>query len=345
MNNLSLVTKIKIDSMPYGDFKYLKIKKGKFLIYNEKEILLFNKNLSYKKLFPFHDEKEISIKFIKKISCGRFLSLNNNNIYIFTIEPEIKIIKKIKLDNYKWIRHAIELKNGIILATNDNSILKIIINDNKEEINEIFRIPDECKVKNIKKIHPQLFFDIYNLPNNDNIILINSHSFGSYHPDEGCVRMTEFYKKNMIFTFNVNECKIIDYIKILENNYLDPSLYGELKIIINNKYIFASNNNDKIYIISLSDYKIIKELDIDNKKIFDFKDNKIFILNIRFYRQLNLYDFSNLTKIKYQNIPLEEIICDNYFYEKLFSHDTIIEKFSDDKILFSKDNEIYIIKF
>jgi len=344
MSNLSLVTKIKINSMPYGDFEYLKIKKGKFLIYNEKEILLFNKNLSYKKLFLFHDEKEIFIHFIKKISCGRFLSLNNNNIYIFTIEQEIKIIKKIKLDNYKWIRHAIELKNGIILASTDNCILKIVINDNKEEINEIFRIPDECKVKNIKKIDPKLVFDIYNLPNNDNTILINSHSFGSYEQKEGCVQRREFYRKNMIFTFNINECKIIDYIKILENDSYDPNSYDKLKIIVNNKYIFASNNNDKIYIISLSDYKIIKELDIDNRKIFGFNDNKIFILKRRFYSPLDLYDFSNLTNIKYQNIPLEKIIY-NCFYGKLFSHNIIIDNFSDDKIIFTKNNNIYIIKY
>jgi len=206
MNNLSLVTKIRINSMPFGNFEYLKIKKEKFLIYNEKEILLFNKNLSYKKLFSFleEDEDEIYVKFIKKISSGKFLSLINNNIYIFTIEPEIKIIKKLKLENNQWINDAIELKNGIILAKADNSILKIVINDNKEEINEIFKIPDECKVKNIKKMDINLSFDIYNLPNNDNIILINSYSLGRYYNIEGYVDITEYYSKNMMFTFNVN---------------------------------------------------------------------------------------------------------------------------------------------
>ena len=192
--------------MPFGNFEYLKIKKEKFLIYNEKEILLFNKNLSYKKLFSFleEDEDEIYVKFIKKISSGKFLSLINNNIYIFTIEPEIKIIKKLKLENNQWINDAIELKNGIILAKADNSILKIVINDNKEEINEIFKIPDECKVKNIKKMDINLSFDIYNLPNNDNIILINSYSLGRYYNIEGYVDITEYYSKNMMFTFNVN---------------------------------------------------------------------------------------------------------------------------------------------
>jgi len=200
------VTKIRINSMPFGNFEYLKIKKEKFLIYNEKEILLFNKNLSYKKLFSFleEDEDEIYVKFIKKISSGKFLSLINNNIYIFTIEPEIKIIKKLKLENNQWINDAIELKNGIILAKADNSILKIVINDNKEEINEIFKIPDECKVKNIKKMDINLSFDIYNLPNNDNIILINSYSLGRYYNIEGYVDITEYYSKNMMFTFNVN---------------------------------------------------------------------------------------------------------------------------------------------
>ena len=128
MNNLSLVTKIRINSMPFENLEYLKIKKRKFLIYNEQEILLFNQNLSYKKLSSFLEEDEIYVQFIKKISCGKFLSLINNNIYIFSIEPEIKIMKKLKFENNQWISDANELKNGIILAITDNSILKIVIN-------------------------------------------------------------------------------------------------------------------------------------------------------------------------------------------------------------------------
>ena len=91
-----------------------------------------------------------------------------------------------------------------------------------------------------------LRFNIYNLPNNNNNILINSYSLGSYYETEGCVRGIEYYSKNMIFTFNVNECKIIDYIQILEHKSYNINPYNELKIIINNKYIIASNN--KIYI-------------------------------------------------------------------------------------------------
>ena len=342
MSNLSLETKIRINSMPYGNFEYLKIKKGKFLIYNREEILLFNKNLSYKKLFPFLEEDEIYIHFIKKISCGKFLSVNNNNLYIFIIEPEIKIIKKLKFEKNQWIRNAIELKNGIILAITNNSILKIIIKDKKEEINEIFRIPDECKVKNIKKkMEIDLYFSIYNLPNNDNTILINSYSIGNYYQSEGCVQGTLYYSKNMLFTFNVNECKIVHYIKTLENDPYNINPHTQLSIIINSKYIIASNNNNKIYIIYLSNYQIVKELNIDNFKIFSFYENKLFIINKRFYEQLDLYDFNDLTKIKYQNIPLDKIInCQEIFY-----YDTIIDNYSDDKILFTKGNYIYIIKF
>ena len=104
-----------------------------------------------------------------------------------------------------------------------------------------------------------LRFNIYNLPNNDNTILINSYSLGRYDQTEGCVQGTEYYSKNMMFTFNVNECKIIDYIQILENISYNINPYSELSIIINNKYIIASNNNNKIYIIYISDYKIIKD--------------------------------------------------------------------------------------
>ena len=46
--NLSIETKIKLNLENCG---YLYIEKGKFLIYTQKEILLFDKKLSSKKLF------------------------------------------------------------------------------------------------------------------------------------------------------------------------------------------------------------------------------------------------------------------------------------------------------
>ena len=340
MNNLSLVTKIRLYSMPYCDFKYLKIKKGKFLIYDRKSILLFNKNLSHKELFPFVDEEEIHIIFIKKMSDAKFLCLNNNNIYILTIEPEIKIIKKIRIEKNQPIRYAIELKNGIILAATENSILKIIINDNKDEINEIFRIPDECKLKNKKKMDIHLSFYIYNLPNNDNIILINSYSLGTYHQTEGCVRGIEYYSKNMLFTFNVNKCKIVDYIKIFENESYNRNNYTQLRIIIYNKYIIALNNYNKMYIFNIYDFRLIKELDIHNYKTFSLDRNKIFIYSGRYFDQFTLYDLTDITKIKYRNVGIEYIINCNYLLYNL-----IIDKFSDDKILFTKDKYIFIIKY
>lgn len=340
MNKLSLVTKIELNSMPFSDFKYLKIKKGKFLIYNRKNILLFNKNLSYKELFPFVDEDEMHIIFIKKMDDGKILCLNNNNIYIFTIEPEIKIIKKIRIEKNHRIRYAIELNNGIILAATKNSILKIIMNDKKDEINEIFRIPDECKLKNKKKMDIHLSFYIYNLSNNDNIILINSYSSGTYHQNEGCVRGIEYYSKNMIFTFNVNNCKIVDYIKIFENESYNRNVYTQLRIIINNKYIIALNNYDKIYILNISDYKLIKELDIPNYKTFSLDGNKILIYSGRYYDQFALYDLTDITIIKHKNIGIEYIINCRYLLYNL-----IIEKFSDDTFLFIKDKYIFIIKY
>ena len=75
--------------------------------------------------------------------------------------------------------------------------------------------------------------------------------------------------------------------------------------------------------------------------IFGFNKNKIFILDRRNYEHLNLYDFTDLNEINYQNIKLEEVINPN----KLFDHKTIIGKFSDDKILFTKKNYIFIIKY
>ena len=130
-----------------------------------------------------------------------------------------------------------------------------------------------------------LSFYIYNLPNNDNIILINSYSFGAYHQTEGCVRGIEYYSKNMIFTFNVNKCKIVDYIKIFENESYNSNDYTQLRIIINNKYIIALNKYNKMYIFNMSDYKLIKELDVLNYKTFSLDENKIFIYSGRYSDQ------------------------------------------------------------
>ena len=77
-------------------YNYLNLNNSSFLIYNAKEIIIFYKNLSFKKLFLSNNDEEDNIQFIKNIINDKLLCLNNNKLYIFTIKPVIKISKIIK---------------------------------------------------------------------------------------------------------------------------------------------------------------------------------------------------------------------------------------------------------
>ena len=57
INQISLQTKIKLN-LDNSKYKYLNLKDGTFIIYTEKEILLFKKNLNYIKLFSSNNKKK-----------------------------------------------------------------------------------------------------------------------------------------------------------------------------------------------------------------------------------------------------------------------------------------------
>ena len=169
--NLSIETKIKLNLENCG---YLYIEKGKFLIYTQKEILLFDKKLSSKKLF-LSKKNNVQIYFIKKKNNGKFLCLNNNDLYIFTIKSVIIINTIIKFKSNQHIDNEIEFKNGILIAQiNQKIFFSIKLKNSKVEINELFTIPDDCFVKNRKISSKYMFFEFFKLPLNNNAILIHT---------------------------------------------------------------------------------------------------------------------------------------------------------------------------
>ena len=131
------------------ELNYLNLNNSSFLIYTTKDIIIFYKNLSFKKLFLSNNGEEDNIEFIKNINNKKLLGLNNNKLYIFTIKSIIIISKVIKFENNKNVLDAIELKNGIILAITNNDILHIKINNNKDEIIKISKVPQECFINEI----------------------------------------------------------------------------------------------------------------------------------------------------------------------------------------------------
>ena len=342
MNTLSLQTKIEINS-DNRKYKYLNLNNSSFLIYTRKEIIIFYKNLSFKKLFLSNNGEKDNIKFIKNINNGKLLGLNNNKLYIFTIKSIIIISKIIKFENNKNVLDAIELKNENILAVTNNNILHIKINNNKAEIIQNFKVPQECFINKIYAHECHLLINIYELL--DNNILISSKSSGTYFQKTGCCRGIEFYSKNKQFIFNMDQCKIIHFFPKVENE--NPFSYSpnfnKLKIIIYNKYICISKNKG-IYIYNISDYKLVKQINLHDFKIFNFDENMILIINKDYYKKSEnsiLCDLTDLNNIKYQKFYFDKIISNNNYMVNDFD----IRKLSNRKILVIRNKNIYIIEY
>ena len=147
------------------------------------------------------------------------------------------------------ILDAIELKNGMILAITYNNILNIKVNDNKDEICNLSKIP----FKSERKI-----LSIYELPKNN--ILISSILLAERKPfRRGCFEYYEDTYNNIEVVFNLEKYKII---KTLKNDRLTlKTYYYEYKIIIYNKYICVLKNCN-IYIYNISNYDFIKGMEI-----------------------------------------------------------------------------------
>ena len=342
MNNISLQTKIEIN-LKYWNYNYLNLNNSSFLIYTTKDIIIFYKNLSFKKLFLSNNGEEDNIEFIKNINNKKLLGLNNNKLYIFTIKSIIIISKVIKFENNKKVLDAIELKNGIILAIINNDILHIKINNNKYEIIQISKVPQECFINKIYNHEFHLLINIYELPNNN--ILISSESSGTYFQNTGCCRGLEFYSKNKQFIFNMDQCKIIHFFPKVENE--KPFSYSpntnKLKIIIYNKYICISRNKG-FYIYNISDYKLIKQINLHDFMIFNFDENMILIINKSYHKENEnniLYDLTDLNNIKYQKFYFDKIIPNMNYMINGFD----IKKMSNKKMLVIYNKMIFIFEY
>jgi len=342
MDNLSLQTKIEIN-LDIWTYNYLNLNNSSFLIYTTNEIVIFYKNLSFKKLFLSNNGEEDNIQFIKNINNEKLLCLNNNKLYIFTIKSIIKILNIIKFENNQNVLDVIELKNGMILVITNNDILLIKIKNNKEEIIQISKVPKECIINKIKNHEFNLLINIYELPNNN--ILISSESSGTICQKRGCLRIKSSYNKNKQFIFNIDKCKIIHFFQKVENEnqFSYGSNFGKLTIIIYNKYICISKLNG-ISIYNISDYELIRQIKIYDFIIFNFDENMIFIINKNHYDEnenIILYDLTDINNIKYQKFYFDKIISGKDY----MPDDIVIKKLSNRKMLVIFNNNIFIIKF
>ena len=87
MNQINLQTKIQL-LLSSMDFKYLYLEDRRFIIYTGYEILIFDKKLNFKKLFPSNnnDDRNHDISFVKYINKGYILFPNYKDVYIANIK-------------------------------------------------------------------------------------------------------------------------------------------------------------------------------------------------------------------------------------------------------------------
>ena len=300
LNQISLQTKIKLD-LSSMNIKYLILEDGRFIIYNKYEILMFDKNLSFKKLFPSdNDHRNTDINFVKYINKGYILFPDGKDLYISNIKSNT--ILPSKIEKVQNVLDVIELKNGIILAITRKDILKIKINDKNFEVYRLSENPfknhklfyrDSSHVTDLFKL------SIYELPKNNiliSLIIQSSELCGTI-----ALYCIDKYRTEEVI-FNLDNCKIIKNMK----NYISTEDFEDsfkpYLIKIYNKYICISKKNN-IYIYDISNYDLIKELNFSFNifNTFNFDENIILVAKENEFSFI-LYDLSDINYIKYQKL-------------------------------------------
>ena len=170
INQISLQVKIHLDYST--DFTYLNLEEGRFIIYTKNEILIFDKKLNFKKLYPSDsDDKYIDIKFVKYIKKRYILLLYDKDLYISTIKSSTIIPSKIeKVHN---VLDIIELKSGMILTITREDLLEIKINDNNIEVIRLSENPfknHKLFYRDVSHCTDIFKLSIYELPKNNILI-------------------------------------------------------------------------------------------------------------------------------------------------------------------------------
>ena len=360
---MSLQTKIELNLINFqfysGICKYLNLNDESFLIYNFKEIFLFNKkNLSYKKIFPLNnnEKSETYIKLVKYINKDKFLFLNFNDLYIYFLIKSKKIFpsKIIKFEKDQIVLDAIELKNGMILAITKNDILNIKINDDKYEIVKLFKFPEEYLFKDKDNYNngKQFKLSIYELPKNN--ILISSVVTNTISTGYDCMSYYYSYKTREVI-ISLDNFIIIKELKDIysEHQYCSTSIF---KIVIFNIYICSIKSKD-IYIYDVSHYDLIKIINVFNingfmgfnNDVYNYDDNILLVYDYDYLKNdliIFLYDITDIKNIKYQKLYYERMkIKNEYNIPMLSNMFSDIIKISEGKMLAIFNDNIFIFKY
>ena len=300
MNQISLQTKIQLH-LTSMVFKYLDLEDGRFIIYTKYEILIFDKKLNFKKIFPSNNDYITHyITFVKYINKGYILFPDYKFFYIANIKSNT--IRPLKIEKVQNVLDVIEFKNGMILAITRNDILKIKINDNNFEAYRLSENPfkehelfcrDSFHIINLYK------YSTYELPKNNiliSLILKSSELCGTI-----ALYSIDRYRTEEVI-FNLDEFKIIKNINNYISTYNFEESFKPYLIKIYNKYICISKKNN-IYIYDITNYDLIKELNFSFNILntFNFDENIILVAKENEFSFI-LYDISDINYIKYQKL-------------------------------------------
>lgn len=211
MSKWSLITKIMYDLRE--EYTPLQLKHGAFLLYTDKEIIMFEKNLSSEKIISLDKDEYANITNVKQIKNGNILCCNND-LYIYTIKSkkivDTKILKMPKFLKKEKIFDIIELKDGRLIGLTNQSILNIKINNSKDEndeISQLYKIPKNWLINGDNQNCFKQFLNIYELGNNN--LLIHSHSEGYVKRFLGRSHRSKDYYNNIIILDTNNQLNLL----------------------------------------------------------------------------------------------------------------------------------------
>ena len=328
MIDLNLQTKIN-RGHNYGLLSGLKLKDGLFAVYSNKDIILFNNNLSSKNISSYdsNDYYE-SIKSIKQLKNGKIIYCNYN-LFIINYDVTTKKVdlKKIEIKNKEkdcteQILDVVELYNGTILGITPYSLYKIKMTDENSEVTSIYNIPDEWLPSWENKDCYEGNLNIYDLKN-DKLLL---HSYSIYIRGSCILGGPKIIrKKSGIYVLDLTDFELI---------YLEE--FPEIaKIVILNNYI-CINYSDSIFIYDINNYKILQIIESGAQSINKYNDNIIIALNIQ---KIIFYNLSDLNNIESQIFFCK---CFNRYY---FTNKSFVIKIDHKKLLISNGNNLGIVYF
>ena len=286
MIDLNLQTKIN-RGHNYGLLSGLKLKDGLFAVYSNKDIILFNNNLSSKNISSYdsNDYYE-SIKSVKQLKNGKIIYCNYN-LFIINYDVTTKKVdlKKIEIKNKEkdfteQILDVVELYNGTILGITPYSLYKIKMTDENSEVTSIYNIPDEWLPSWENKDCYEGNLNIYDLKN-DKLLL---HSYSIYIRGSCILGGPKIIrKKSGIYVLDLTDFELI---------YLEE--FPEIaKIVILNNYI-CINYSDSIFIYDINNYKILQIIESGAQSINRYYfTNKSFVIKID-HKKLLISNGNNL---------------------------------------------------